>query len=875
MRMLAVMMRLSCARFFDRRIPALSGICISAVISVLLLPPGSLFAAAPPRTTPLRLDRNGDPLPPGAIARLGAARLQNLPRVSDFVLSPDGRTLATIAGHFRVWDVVTGRLLRDCERLSQNEKVLCLLNGGRGLITRDEQNVWFRDLGNATKQTMGLNPDQQRNATTVVLAPDNRTVAIRIKTEAEKPLYELLLVDLHTSRHIKVLETAQPSVSPALGFSSDTRRLVFGLGDTVRIFDLIKRKELTRIDINGWMRAVAFSPDGKWIVVHRQDFNLLLASATSPARVTELGVQHGSDSALAFAADGKSLLFVNWLSPVLGIDLKNERKPRVVRAVQNVRKPVFSSDGRILALFDRSAFGSSIERFSIWDMTPRRERPLTGSPETEKILDAVPSPDGRRVATVGPDGIGIWDLKSAQKQRMIRGKAFLPRLNWYDSPGVSWTPDGRALVSASGNEVTWWSTETGRPTRRLTLPGKDIVSFKVLNMGNYFLCVERNHVILTLRLGDANTGKLLIDDHSNAIDLSPDARLFLEEERDKDESNRVSLRLKERGTGRTLWHHIEPDPRREWRGRRIPAFSFCKLPSFSPDGRFVVLTTGNGVQILETKTGRPLVPSPGSKPWLTDAVVAAVSSDGRIAAATTSSRLSSFTEASAGLVLLEVATGRLRRRLPLGDFQHHFAFMPDGRHLITCHTDGTVLLWDAYAELAPSGKLTPVQGLQCWHDLAGDDVEKAFKRICRLIAAPKEAVPLIASHLKPVYIDQNRLRGALADLDDDTFEKREKAQKFLTALGVDIEVDLRKALEAKPSLELRRRLERLLAALRIRDSTELRRSRALEVLERIATPEAIAVLKELAAGSAGSRLTREAHETLERLKRMADRPGIR
>ncbi len=48
---------------------------------------------------------------------------------------------------------------------------------------------------------------------------------------------------------------------------------------------------------------------------------------------------------------------------------------------------------------------------------------------------------------------------------------------------------------------------------------------------------------------------------------------------------------------------------------------------------------------------------------------------------------------------------------------------------------------------------------------------------------------------------------------------------------------------------------------------DLRTLRAIEVLERIASPESRAVLKTLASGSQESRLTREAKASLERLAR--------
>jgi RNA polymerase sigma factor (sigma-70 family) len=64
--------------------------------------------------TPLekpRLDRHGDPLPPGAIMRLGTERLRHAGSVHALAYSPDGKTIASGADDYTVgiWDAATGR----------------------------------------------------------------------------------------------------------------------------------------------------------------------------------------------------------------------------------------------------------------------------------------------------------------------------------------------------------------------------------------------------------------------------------------------------------------------------------------------------------------------------------------------------------------------------------------------------------------------------------------------------------------------------------------------------------------------------------------------------------------------------------------------
>jgi hypothetical protein len=96
----------------------------------------------------------------------------------------------------------------------------------------------------------------------------------------------------------------------------------------------------------------------------------------------------------------------------------------------------------------------------------------------------------------------------------------------------------------------------------------------------------------------------------------------------------------------------------------------------------------------------------------------------------------------------------------------------------------------------------------------------------------------------------------------------------LAKLGYLAEPALKKALEDRPSLEARKRIERLLDKLPTEEPTsgeELRGLRAVELLERLAQPEADKLLQALSEGAAGARLTREARAALERRRSRAGR----
>src|SRR5262249_33888667 len=100
------------------------------------------------------------------------------------------------------------------------------------------------------------------------------------------------------------------------------------------------------------------------------------------------------------------------------------------------------------------------------------------------------------------------------------------------------------------------------------------------------------------------------------------------------------------------------------------------------------------------------------------------------------------------------------------------------------------------------------------------------------------------------------------------FTIRQNALKEMEAVGDVAAPAVRAALAANPSPEVARRLQGLLAkwdAAALPAET-VRDLRGVEVLEVIKTPDARALLAEVAQGDPAARLTREAAESLGRLK---------
>ena len=198
------------------------------------------------------------------------------------------------------------------------------------------------------------------------------------------------------------------------------------------------------------------------------------------------------------------------------------------------------------------------------------------------------------------------------------------------------------------------------------------------------------------------------------------------------------------------------------------------------------------------------------------------------------------------------------------------AFSPDSKLVASASADTTALVWDLskVERPAPATKVLQHADLeQCWQILATNDGSKAFVAICDLTASPKEAVSWIKVNVKPAAaVETKRIEDLIAQLDDNQFKVREKATAELYKIGEPIVPALVKVLEGNLTLETKRRLEEIRNRLttKVLQGDRLRNYRAIEVLERIGTPEARQVLEELAARCAGTLLTTSAQAVLKR-----------
>jgi len=290
--------------------------------------------------------------------------------------------------------------------------------------------------------------------------------------------------------------------------------------------------------------------------------------------------------------------------------------------------------------------------------------------------------------------------------------------------------------------------------------------------------------------------------------------------------------------------------------------------SLSPDGRLLAVGRVIGrpfhsmrVNVYEVATGT-LVWSFGGENG-TSLIEMAFTQDSRTLFGTHSGEVMAW----------NATTGKERGRLTGHEsFIFCLALSPDGRRLLTGSFDHTALIWDVPAFLAATPtlarKLTGAELQACWADLAKLDATVAYRAVDSLVAAPVQSVPLLAKQVLPAQpLDQKTLAKLFTELDDKKFAVRERAQTALKKYGEALVPILEQKLLQPSSLEMRRRLEKLLE--QVTPATPgpetLRAVRSVAVLEYLGTPAACKLLAALADGAPEARLTQEAQAALRRL----------
>jgi WD40 repeat protein len=304
-------------------------------------------------------------------------------------------------------------------------------------------------------------------------------------------------------------------------------------------------------------------------------------------------------------------------------------------------------------------------------------------------------------------------------------------------------------------------------------------------------------------------------------------------------------------------------------GRILQSFEEPIL-KMSADGRWLALQGDKSIVVRHLPTGRIMATLDGVP---ADADPMGFSTDGSLLAI----RYSSWHE----LGLWDTFTGQQVCRWvdPMSQFQW-LACSPDSRTLVVAvRSGGSMLVCDATGMATEAGKiaaleLTPAEADRYWKELTSDDGPRSQCARWSMVAGGEVTVKMLQRSLRRVDpLDEKHVAALIAGLDSSSFKERQQSLQMLEKMELARSA-LEVALQRNPSLEVKRRIELILAK---HDASPLdmeskHAMRGVLLLEQIGTLPARQHLQTLASGAAASLLTQEAQAALQRLAQAEQGP---
>jgi WD40 repeat protein len=853
-------------------------VAVLMCVTLLTLPLSTVVVREPEKhreiwqPRPPSIDSFGDPLPAGAVFRIGTIRAKH-EIVSMLRYSADGKAMAGLdhRGTADIWESATGRNAFSVPGTTGPVRCLAFARVGSVLATGESDGtirLWKCPVGTLLRRISGHGPavrylafgpndgwlasydGKELRFWDVVtgkplrhLHADNHNASTWVDLSADGTYLTVTFTDFDARSETECIWNtvtgqlisfrAPKRFFPCTVFLPGGKSFLSSNVDGWTVRDLPTRKETARLEIHGF--PIAVSPDGKTLASFEPEVNPRFLEQRSPLRLWDLttgrelsplrSVRDGV-FAVAFAPDSKTLASIGRDRTLRLWDVTSGRELDVpVGHQHSVTTLTFSPDGQFLV--SASA-----------DRTIRLWRALTGQgsgewkTEQEIVRELAFAADAKTLLSesqvVRPldfdpqhrslDRVRAWDVNSGSE----RSRFDVPRLLIRKA---AFSADRQIVAIADNKEVHMFAARTGAKVRSVAVGGEtdSITDIAFSPQSNLLIVAGTYHTFnfgsgTALSLWEVATGRRLwqqLCPLQGALAMSPDGK-FLGTQEDRSYLGTVAT-LWDVTSGQRVASFAPPD-NDAWHESASREFVHCLV--FSPDGKMIATHSPQGYVDL----------------W-------------------------------------EVATRKLRHRFA-GHWISCLAFSPDGRLLASGGVDTLVMVWDVTGRMERGRLRQPPADRKelaaAWTALSDSDARAAYDAVWRLVSDPDNTIPWAKEHWSQSSETRIRIDRLIAALDDDDFATRQKATAELTALGQNAALALRERLAAKPSLEVRNRVQALLR--RIPDTADAnadidfrRNLRLLEVLEQIGTPSAAQVLRDIAQRGRERRLRDEATASLQRL----------
>jgi RNA polymerase sigma factor (sigma-70 family) len=513
-----------------------------------------------------RLDEFGDPLPPGAVARLGTERFR-VSGASKIAYSLDGKKLVVCEPNsFVAFDSVSGRVLK-------RVVVTDSYRGHLAAISSDARLVAFADPEGASPGSV-YDADTGRKLCELQ-TPAGRTCRLSGFSRDGKLLaawVSLVCLDLYeiaTGKLVRTLEWEENYMPPSnytkfwgeIGFLADGRSLIASIHHTgmIRAFDLNSGMETRHILVSphGLARSL-LSPDGSRLIA--------LPCVGGEKRAT--GFRNTSDeSILVFdAATGErkaELVVPNLIQYFLVLGPDNRT---LISGIERERQPM--------------ANGRNLAELGVWNLATGRKigKVPFGMQGRGMSTPLTISPDGKIFCSPSESSISQVEIATGKEAVSVRGAVPIEILAVEPS-------GGKIATWARDQTVRLWDRESGKHQSQFGGLVPDVCALQFgADAQKLFVLSSGNRIFFNRRGGAGETVRALsIPDYKEAW----------------------------------IWQSKEPQPASfPWRAKMVLA----------PQGGVLAVRGLEGVVMLDTVTGNRVSSWPAANMPLSDTL--AYSADG-------------------------------------------------------------------------------------------------------------------------------------------------------------------------------------------------------------------------------------------------------
>jgi WD40 repeat protein len=505
-----------------------------------------------------RADGYGEPLPAGAVARLGTTRMRYA--IADLCYTLDGSQALVIAGgELHVWDLARGERLASHRIADTSLRSLALSRDGHKALLADGSGAvleWDLRAGKiahrfatdrASLRSACYSPDEQRVltldlATATVEQWERATGKRLIAIEVPEPTPNLCIYgpggssalvarrpaghtvyhyDLATGKLLKKFATNYCVYDMAL--SADGERLLTGQRSRATEWRLADYKALRRFTGHHGhaVPSVAYGRDDRHVLTGSRDGSARLWDRTSGKLVRRWFPHQRYATKLRVSPDGQWLLSYGGDRLIAQTSLATgEPRLRWERHLGAVHAVAFTPDG------SQVVTGSADRTIRVWSVggwQPVRRFPNPGG----EVHGLAISPDGAQVAAASKDGtIRVLMLATGELEHTLTGHRGAVR-------AVAWA-GGRVASAAGDGTVRLLDVAAEKPLRVLGGHQGGVLALAVAPDGCRALSGGRDG---TVREWDLGTGRSL---HSalahrgwvETVAYSPDGRRALSAGRD-------------------------------------------------------------------------------------------------------------------------------------------------------------------------------------------------------------------------------------------------------------------------------------------------------------------------------------------------------